>query len=116
MEALVGVGIAMAYVSNSRPASGSEHHLSHFFEIIGIINGEPYFMHGTDVLYSAVYTQKLREELLKIDVPMAHELPTKEEWEADIHRVYGIAALGVIGLQNKIGWYEIDRLPVYQAK
>ena len=32
MEALVGVGIAMAYVGNSRPASGSEHHLSHFFE------------------------------------------------------------------------------------
>ena len=27
MEALVGVGIAMAYVGNSRPASGSEHHL-----------------------------------------------------------------------------------------
>ena len=116
MEALIGVGIAMAYVGNSRPASGSEHHLSHFFEITGIINDEPYFMHGTDVLYSAVYTQKLREKLLKIDAPEVHQLPTKEEWEANIHRVYGIAALGVIALQNKMGWYEIDRLPVYQEK
>lgn len=116
MEALIGVGIAMAYVGNSRPASGSEHHLAHFFEVTGIINNEPYFMHGTDVLYSAVYTQKLREELLKIDAPEAHQLPTKKEWEADIHRVYGIAALGVIALQNNIGWYEIDRLPVYQEK
>lgn len=116
MEALVGVGIAMAYVGNSRPASGSEHHLSHFFEITGILEDAPYFMHGTDVVYSAVYTQKIREELLKLDAPAAHALPSKEAWEANIRRVYGIAADGVIALQNKLGWYEIDRLPAYQAK
>ena len=116
MEALVGVGIAMAYVGNSRPASGSEHHLSHFFEITGILEDAPYFMHGTDVVYSAVYTQKIREELLKLDAPAAHALPSKEAWEANIRRVYGIAADGVIALQNKLGWYEIDRLPAYQAQ
>lgn len=116
MESLVGVGIAMAYVGNSRPASGSEHHLSHFFEITGILENAPYFMHGTDVVYSAVYTQKLRETLLAMDAPAAHTLPTKEDWEVNIRRVYGIAADGVIALQNKLGWYEIDRLPVYQAK
>ena len=37
MEALVAVGIMMSYVGNSRPASGSEHHLSHFFEIVGLL-------------------------------------------------------------------------------
>lgn len=116
MEALVGVGIAMAYVGNSRPASGSEHHLSHFFEITGILEDAPYFMHGTDVVYSAVYTQKIREELLKMDAPAVHQLPSKEVWEENIRRVYGIAADGVIALQNKLGWYEIDRLPAYQAK
>ena len=116
MEALVGVGIAMAYVGNSRPASGSEHHLSHFFEITGILEDAPYFMHGTDVVYSAVYTQYIREKLLKLDAPAAHELPSKEVWEANIRRVYGIAADGVIALQNKLGWYEIDRLPAYQSK
>ena len=41
MEALVIVGIAMAYVGNSRPASGSEHHFSHYFEITGILNNTP---------------------------------------------------------------------------
>lgn len=30
MEALVLSGIAMSYTKNSRPASGSEHHLSHY--------------------------------------------------------------------------------------
>ena len=116
MEALIGVGIAMAYVGNSRPASGSEHHLSHFFEITGIVNNEPYFMHGTDVLYSAVYTQKLREELLQMEVPLRSASISKEKWEEEIRRVYGIAADGVIELQTKMGWYERDLFPVYQEK
>lgn len=116
MESLVGVGIAMAYVGNSRPASGSEHHLSHFFEITGILEDAPYFMHGTDVVYSAVYTQKLRETLLNIDAPKAHTIPSREAWEENIRRVYGIAADGVIALQDKLGWYQIDRFPVYAEK
>lgn len=32
-EALVLSGIAMSFVGNSRPASGSEHHLSHYWEM-----------------------------------------------------------------------------------
>ena len=61
MEALVIVGIAMAFVGNSRPASGSEHHLSHYFEITGIVKGRDYLLHGIDVVYSTIETQKLRE-------------------------------------------------------
>lgn len=116
MEALVGVGIAMAYVGNSRPASGSEHHLSHFFEITGLLENTPYFMHGTDVVYSTLYTQKLREELLRLDKPVWHKLPSKESYSGNIRRVYSAAADGVLALQKKLGWYEIDRLPIYQAK
>lgn len=116
MEALVGVGIAMAYVGNSRPASGSEHHMSHFFEVTGIMNDEPYFMHGVDVAYSAVYTQRIREELLKIEAPEAHEIPDRSTWEEKIREVYTAAADGVIALQDKMGWYELDRVSVYQKK
>lgn len=116
MEALVGVGIAMAYVDNSRPASGSEHHLSHFFEITGLLENTPYFMHGTDVVYSTVYTQKLREELLRLDKPVWHKLPSKESYSGNIRRVYSAAADGVLALQKNLGWYEIERLPIYQAK
>lgn len=122
MEALVGVGIAMAYVGNSRPASGSEHHLSHFFEVTGIMNDLPYFMHGIDVVYSAVYTQKLREELLLLDSDALEEKIREkkpmdcEKWEAKIREVYTDAAEGVIALQKKLGWYEIDRTKVYSEK
>ena len=116
MEALIGVGIAMAYVGNSRPASGSEHHLSHFFEITGLLNDEFYFMHGTDVAYSAVYTQKLREALLALDAPAARGGHTRQGWETAIRAVYTDAAEGIIALQDKLGWYEQDRLPIYKEK
>ena len=56
MEALVIVGIMMSFAGSSRPASGSEHHLSHFFEIVGIVKNEFYFTHGIDVVYSTVIT------------------------------------------------------------
>lgn len=116
MEALVGVGIAMAYVGNSRPASGSEHHMSHFFEVIGIMKNEPYFMHGTDVLYSAYYTEKIREELISLSGVKAKSTFSKEEWEKKIREIYASAAEGVIALQEKLGWYNEDKLPVYKEK
>ena len=115
MEALVGVGIAMAYSGNSRPASGSEHHMSHFFEVTGIMNSLPYFMHGTDVLYSAYYTQKMREELLSIDEIKPRPF-SKDEWKEKIRSVYSDAAEGVIALQEKMGWYEEDKFPLYKEK
>ena len=114
MEALVGVGIAMAMVGNSRPASGSEHHLSHFFEITGIVDDTPYFMHGTDVVYSSVYTEQLREELLKMEEPIPAGGHDPARWEADIRRIYTGAAQGIIDLQEKLGWYRQDRLSSYR--
>lgn len=120
MEALVGVGIAMAYVGNSRPASGSEHHLSHFFEVVGILNNEPYFAHGIDVAYSAVYTQRIREKLLadvKWDENTKRENNFEwEPWEEEIRRIYTGAAEGVIALQKKSGWYDVNYLEIYEEK
>lgn len=115
-EALVGVGIAMAYAGNSRPASGSEHHLSHFFEIVGILKKEPYFHHGVDVACSAVVTQRLREKLLTFDAAPKAKPFDKEAWKAEIRRVYAGAAEGVIALQEKLGWHETDKMPVYREK
>ena len=116
MEAIIGVGVAMAFVGNSRPASGSEHHLSHYFEIVGILRGEDYFMHGTDVVYSSVYTQRIREQLLAMDAPKPNTPMTREKWEENIRAIYGTSADGVIALQDKMGWYNEDRLPVYAEK
>jgi len=49
MEGLILSGISMLMVGNSRPASGAEHHLSHFWEMRGIREGKPAFLHGAKV-------------------------------------------------------------------
>ena len=106
MEALVIVGIAMSFIGNSRPASGSEHHLSHYFEITGILHNEPYYPHGTDVLYSSVVTARLRE-ILASSIP-ARQSFDDTAWEKEIRRIYASSAEGVIHLQKKLGWHEKD--------
>ena len=117
MQALVAVGILMAYVGNSRPASGSEHHFSHYFEIVGIVRGEDYLAHGIDVCYSAIETAKIREELLALDDISDFEYNfDREKYESNIRRVYGKLADEVLALQNKLGWYDVDRVKVYREK
>lgn len=115
MEALVIVGIMMSFAGSSRPASGSEHHFSHFFEIVGILNGEPYFSHGIDVGYSTVLTAKLRKDLLNIrwtNVPFSDEKFRTEE----LLRVYKTSAKPCEELQERIGNYKKNRLPIYIEK
>ncbi|MBQ8163920.1 MAG: sn-glycerol-1-phosphate dehydrogenase [Clostridia bacterium] len=112
-QALMAVGIMMSFATTSRPASGSEHHLSHFFEIIGIINSEPYFVHGIDVAYSTVITAEIREKLIKRPFP---EAQYREDHEEKIKKIYSTVANGCIALQKKVGNYQKDRISVYKNK
>lgn len=114
MEALVIVGIAMSYVDCSRPASGSEHHLSHFFEITGILDGKEYFKHGIDVAYSSVVTAALRENIIK-STPVEKKFD-RGEWERNIRRIYSTSADGIIALQDKMGWYDESDIEGIRAK
>ena len=117
MEALVAVGILMAYVGNSRPASGSEHHLSHYFEIVGIVRGEEYLPHGIDVCCSAIETANLREELIAIeDLGDVEYTFNKEKYESEVRRIYGKIADEVLALQEKYGLYGKDRVKIYREK
>ena len=43
-------------------------------------------------------------------------MATKEEREANLYKIYDTAAKEIIALQDKMGWYEIDRVPTYKAK
>lgn len=115
MEALVLVGIMMSFAGSSRPASGSEHHFSHFFEIVGILNNEEYFSHGIDVGYSTVLTAKLRADLLNIrwtDKAFSDEIYREKE----LLRVYKTSAKACEELQEKVGNYKQNRIPIYLEK
>lgn len=70
MEALVTSGSAMLEWGNSRPASGSEHHISHFLEMHDILAGTGGHLHGAKVgiaeimvtdLYHRVFNYRLEE-------------------------------------------------------
>ena len=114
MDALVAVGIAMAYVGNSRPASGSEHHLSHFFEITGILDDVPYFSHGIDVIYSAVATAKVRQQVLASQPhPYSHD---QAAWDKAIEGIYSTSAEEVKKLQGKLNWYNTASFENVAAK
>ena len=115
MGALVNVGILMSYAFSSRPASGSEHHLSHFFEITGIVEGKDYLPHGIDVACSTVLTLALRERLLAASWER-RPVESEAEREQAIRRVYGPVAEGCLALQAKAGSYTTDRVPTYLAK
>lgn len=115
-EALMIVGIMMCFAGTSRPASGSEHHFSHFFEIVGIINSEAYFPHGIDVAYSTVITAEIREKILKSDFPDKIFRLSEEKYTEKINEIYKSAAEGCIRLQNKVGNYSKNRIDIYKQK
>jgi glycerol-1-phosphate dehydrogenase [NAD(P)+] len=49
MHALITAGLSMEKCGNSRPASGSEHHVSHFLEMDFARRGEKIPLHGVKV-------------------------------------------------------------------
>jgi glycerol-1-phosphate dehydrogenase [NAD(P)+] len=106
MDALVLVGVLMSFAGSSRPASGSEHHLSHYFEITGILNNTDYFAHGIDVVYSATFLARIRGKML-MNLPKRLDF-NQEAYEKEIKRIYTTSATEVLKLQEKLGWYYRD--------
>lgn len=116
MEALVVIGILMSFAGSSRPASGSEHHLSHFFEITGILTKSDYFSHGIDVAYSTVITAKLREKLLENPFPQKIYRPDSKEYTEKMECLYKSSAKGCMALQEKMGRYKNNTAQMYLSK
>ena len=113
MEALVVIGILMSFAGSSRPASGSEHHLSHFFEITGILDNTEYLSHGTDVAFSTFETAKIRERILSGKFPEKSFSMSDEDYTKVMKSIYKQSADGCIALQKKVGNYSKDRAEIY---
>lgn len=101
MDGLIRTGIAMSYVNNSRPASGSEHHLSHYWEMMFLFQGKEALLHGTKVGLTSILAAKIYETFVheKVDFDAAIENAKKFDaaaWEATIKKLYGKAAAGIL--------------------
>ncbi len=115
-EALVVIGILMSFAGSSRPASGSEHHLSHFFEITGILDDTDYLPHGIDVAFSTFETAKVREKILSQKFPLKSFRQSEGEYEEVMNSLYKSSAKGCMELQAKVGNYKKDRTEIYLEK
>ena len=115
MRDLVLIGVALTLLSTTRPGSGSEHHLSHYFEITGLVEDKPYFLHGTDVGYSTIVTARLREEIRAIKSPEFLSI-SDEVREKCYEKIYGRIAPEVIELQKTAGRYANPVNDVYREK
>ncbi|MCL2361503.1 MAG: iron-containing alcohol dehydrogenase [Defluviitaleaceae bacterium] len=93
MNALIKSGLIMQKAGHSKPASGSEHHLSHFWEMRGIPA-----LHGTKVGVATLVVLQAQEWLLTEDIDWTQKEFNLREWTNDIHRCYGPAANDIIKL------------------
>ena len=66
MEGFLVTGLGMAFVGNSRPASGAEHIIAHAWELFDVEGGKPPHLHGLEVcegtrLVAIMYKMLLEE-------------------------------------------------------
>lgn len=64
---LMESGVAMLILGTSRPASGAEHHLSHYWEMEYIKQGKKQLLHGAKVGCSCIEISALYHQLAKED-------------------------------------------------
>ena len=106
MRGLVLSGAAISLYGNSRPASGAEHHMSHFWETIGDQQGKQYAMHGEQVAVGTVLMLMAAEELLKLDVDFDAAVDKAKQydaaaWQDGVKAVYGAAAGEILAIEEK---------------
>jgi glycerol-1-phosphate dehydrogenase [NAD(P)+] len=68
MAALIESGLSMMLIGHSRPASGAEHHLSHYWEMEFLKQGKGQVFHGTKVGIASIIIAELYKKLSKLDL------------------------------------------------
>ena len=101
-EALLMSGIAMQLVGSSRPASGSEHSLSHYWEMKAALTGHQKFFHGTKVGVATAIVALFAERFFARDpssidpTEAVQRGPTLPDIASDLHDGLGSVADGII--------------------
>jgi glycerol-1-phosphate dehydrogenase [NAD(P)+] len=97
-EALILSGIAMSLYGDSRPASGSEHHLSHYWEMRFIAEGREPILHGLKVGVATLVMLGLWKDLS--EKPRRPKLEDRARTVELIKQNYGTTAEGILKTEN----------------
>ncbi|MGI6563512.1 MAG: sn-glycerol-1-phosphate dehydrogenase [Clostridia bacterium] len=76
-EALTIAGVTMGLNKNTRPASGAEHHLAHFWDLSAIRRNKEHALHGESVGVGAIVISRMYE-LAKDLIPQNIQGPSSE--------------------------------------
>ena len=107
MDGLVESGVCMQLNGNSRPASGAEHHFSHFWEMRLLRQGRPAVLHGAKVGIGTVIMAGRFEQLRALQQSevdrrlAAARQPDPEQDQAEIQRGYGELAARILDEQRR---------------
>jgi len=113
-EGLILSGIAMSLYGDSRPASGTEHHLAHFWEMRMLAEGRKPALHGIKVGLAAIIGLVIWKEIADCEMqfdeapPMhgtrvensLHEACTRADYRSEIHRLYGPSSDAILLSEN----------------
>lgn len=105
MEGLIESGLCMLDFGNSSPASGAEHHISHFWEMKLLRENRPPILHGAKVGVASVITSGWYESLQDLSQAQAAailkevQLPDPKEVELEVRAVYSTIGNKVIAEQ-----------------
>lgn len=102
VDALILAGIAMSYIGNSRPASGAEHHLSHYWEMDFLFKNKKVILHGIKVSLATPVVADLYSHIRELDINTCQlKYFDYGIWANTIRHLYRSAAEGVLELEDK---------------
>lgn len=101
IEALILTGIAMGFIGNSRPASGSEHHLAHYWEMDALSAGREHALHGNSVGVGTVVISHIYE-LLSDVLPEGFEYPKSAFITGLLEKAGSYASPAAIGIDKRL--------------
>ena len=106
LQALFDSGWCMVDFNNSRPASGTEHHYSHFWEMKLLREGRPAILHGAKTGVGTILGAQLYKQVRELsrheveDLLEASTMPSRDAEIATIRDIYGQLSDEVVHTQK----------------
>ena len=120
MEGLIESGLCILDFGNSHPASGGEHHLSHFWELKLLREHRPALLHGAKIGVASIITAQLYDRLRRLSRDEAADrlknvqLPDRGRLIQGIQSAYGPAADQII--QEQAAFLNMSEQTVSELK
>lgn len=100
-EALILSGAAIGMIGNSRPASGAEHHLAHYWEMDAIAHNREHPLHGNSVGVGTVVIASIYE-LMGNRIPAACKPPKPAYVASLLEKIGACSSPKALGISREL--------------